>query len=69
MKLKLILVGILMMVPLIAVKFIPALLFLGPFLIFFVLAACVGMCVLIAGVSSFTNIEKQPVTEDQEKTD
>jgi len=68
MKIKLIIIGILMMLPVVAVKFIPALIFLGPFLIFFVLAACIGMCILIAGISQFTNIEKRQVTQDQEKT-
>jgi hypothetical protein len=72
MDIKLIIIGILLILPVIAVKFIPALLFLGPFLIFFVLLACSGLITIIVGVSKFTNTLKQSFTNTQkieEKTD
>ena len=64
MDIKLIIIGIIMMLPVVAIKFVPALIFLGPFLLFFVLAACIGMCILIAGISKFTNIEKRPQEQE-----
>jgi hypothetical protein len=49
------------------VKFVPALIFLGPFLLFFVLCACIGFCIFAAGLEeSFTNIEKPSSEEEKE---
>ena len=67
MDIKLIILGIMLMIPVIAVKFIPALLFLGPFLLIFVLCACAGLIMMMVGVSKFTNVQKQPFTNIEER--
>jgi hypothetical protein len=67
MDIKIILIGLILMVPLIAVKFIPALLFLGPFLICFVCCACAGMIMVITGIAKFTNVQRFANVEKEEE--
>lgn len=67
MKFHLIVIGLIMMLSPLVVKIVPALYFLGPFLIFFVLCACIGFCIFAAGISEkFTNIEKSNSEEEKE---
>jgi len=67
MDLKLIIIGFLLMLPVVAVKFIPALIFLGPFLIIFICLACAGLFVMIAGISKFTNVQRFANVEKEKK--
>jgi len=56
MDTKLVMVGLVMMLPLILTKFIRALFFLLPLgIIMFI----IGIIILAVGVSKFTNVEKQ----------
>jgi hypothetical protein len=67
MKLNLVIIGLIMMLSPLLVKKVPALLFLGPFLSLFFLAAIIGFIIFCVGISkkNFTNV--QPITLQEEK--
>ncbi len=63
MDFKLIIVAVIMMLPICLIRVIPALNIFGVGKLVFGLSFCVGMCVLCAGVSKFTNIEQGSMEE------
>ena len=62
MNIKLLLIGGIMMASPLIVKFVPILIFLGPFIGIFVLCALIGFCIFAAGISQFQDIK----TEDKQ---
>ena len=67
MDLKLIIIGIIMMLPICLIKFIPALNVFGIGRLIFGLTFCIGMCILLAGISKFENVERFGNVEKEEE--
>jgi len=65
MDFKLIIIALIMMLPILLTRFIPA---LKSYTICLILPFLVGMCVLCAGVAKFTNIENFTNIKEEKET-